>query len=244
MWDDARQLNLVGAGIAAISVLILIAGAISWSVRQPVFAIHRVVIDGRLTRTNAAHLEAVVREELRGTFFTMNLDKARASLQRVPWVRRIALRRQWPDRLDVVVTEHDPLARWNESALVDTDGEMFAADFDGELPQFEGPEGTAAQVTQRFREFGTVLQPLGMVLSDVRLSPRGGWQIRTTSGLALDLGRSGPLDRLTRFASYHARTIDRLEKSGTRIAHVDLRYPNGFAVRVPGFKERTPRKQG
>jgi cell division protein FtsQ len=174
----------------------------------------------------------------------MNLPKARVALQRVPWVRSIALRRHWPDQLEVSVTEHDALARWNESGLIDSTGEVFNANYDGDLPLFEGPEGTAAQVTERYADFSSVLRPIGLALAEIHLSPRGGWQLKTRSGLTLALGRNGALDRLTRFATFHGRTIARLERGGTGVDYVDLRYPNGFAVRLPGFKERTAKKLG
>jgi hypothetical protein len=40
----------------------------------------------------------------------------------------------------------------------------------------------------------------------------------------------------------YERTIGTLGRAGTRIEHVDLRYRNGFAARVPGFRERTQKK--
>jgi hypothetical protein len=40
----------------------------------------------------------------------------------------------------------------------------------------------------------------------------------------------------------YGRTVAVLGRGGTRIDHVDLRYRNGFAARVPGFKEKPPRK--
>ena len=61
------------------------------------------------------------------------------SLVKVPWVRAVALRRAWPMTLEITVSEHEPLARWNDSALVNVQGETFSADYDGELPQFSGP---------------------------------------------------------------------------------------------------------
>ena len=82
--------------------------------RQPAFALREVVVTKPLMRANAAHLEAVMREELTGTFFTMDLDRAQRALAQVPWVRNVALRRQWPHRLEVEVEEHAPLARWND----------------------------------------------------------------------------------------------------------------------------------
>jgi cell division protein FtsQ len=244
MWDNTRQLNQVALAIAVAAVAMLGYAATLWAVRQPVFALQEVVIRGPLARANPAHLEAVVREELKGTFFTLRLADARESLSKVPWVRAVGLRRTWPRTLEIIVTEHEPLARWNENSLVNVQGETFTADYDGELPQFSGPDGSAADVAAHFREFGQVLKPTGLSLAEIRLSERAAWQIRTEgpNPLMLELGRIDPGTRLARFVAYYPGTIVRLQRAGTRVERVDLRYRNGFAARVPGFKE-TPAKR-
>ncbi len=246
MWDDARQLDAIAKGLASIAAALLLWGALAWAVRQPPFAFREVVVRGPLEHVNAAHLEAVVRGELAGTFFTMNLESARASVARVPWVRSVALRRQWPQRLELTVEEQVPFARWNDAGLVNTFGEVFIADYDGELPQFAGPEGRAAEVALRYRESADALAPLGLDVQTIRLSARGGWHVTAkgpTGALAIELGREDPAARLARFVSVYERTIGALARAGTRIEHVDLRYRNGFAARVPGFRERAPKKK-
>jgi len=244
MWDNARQLNALALALTVLALAMLGWAGLSWLVRQPAFAFRQVVIDGGLVRVNPAHLEAVIREELKGTFFTLRLADARTALQRVPWVRTVALRRQWPNQLEVTVTEHRPLARWNDTALVNAQGEVFNADYNGELPQFNGPEGSAGEVTAHFHEFGVALQPAGLALDAIRRSTRGGWQLKTTGtpALTIELGRTDPSERLARFVAYHGRTVAALARAGTRIDYVDLRYRNGFAARVPDFKERPPKK--
>ena len=244
MWDSPRQLTAFALALALLALALLGWGAAAWSVRQPVFALRQVVIAGPLSQVNPANLEAVVREELRGNFFTMQLADARKSLQRVPWVRSVALRRQWPNRLEITVTEHTPLARWNDNALVDKEGDVFIADYDGDLPQFTGPEGTAGEMSARFAEFGGALERAGLVIGEIRLSPRGGWELTTATvpALTIALGRNEPEKRLGRFVDYYARTIGALARAGTRVEYADLRYRNGFAARVPGFKERPPKK--
>src|SRR5258707_13226004 len=149
MWDNPRQLNAVALIVAAAAIAILAVAGVNWAARQPAFALREVVVRGPLERVNPAHIEAVVREELRGTFFTLRLADARVSVSRVPWVRSVVLRRAWPLRLEITVSEHEPLARWNDGALVNAQGETFVADYDGDLPQFIGPEGSAAEVTAR-----------------------------------------------------------------------------------------------
>jgi cell division protein FtsQ len=243
MWDDPRQLNVVAIALSLAAVTAIAWGLIAWSIRQPLFALRHVVVDAPLTRANPAHIEAVVREEFKGTFFTMRLADAAASMQRVPWVRRVALRRKWPDRLEITVSEHEPLARWNDNALVNTRGEVFTADYDGELPQFRGPEDASMQVAAGFAEFGRALAPAGLTIEEARLSPRGGWQLRASGAapITIELGRSDASERLARFVAFYPKTIVALARTGTRSDYADLRYRNGFAVRVPAMKEKTSR---
>ena len=246
MWDNPRPLNLLALGFALAAAGLLVWGLVAWTVRQPAFALRQVVIEGPLERTNPAHLEAVVREELRGTFFTLKLPEARASLQRVPWVKTVALRRQWPDTLRVTVTEHQPLARWSDGALVDTDGEVFTADYAGELPQLAGPDGTAPLVAARYRDYGAALGERSLAIAGLRLSPRGAWQIRTggSAPVTIEIGRNEPAERLARFVASYVRTVGALTRTGARVDYVDLRYRNGFAVRVPGLSEKPARQAG
>ena len=245
MWDDARQLNAVATVLTVFAAVLLGWGLLSWLARQPAFAFREVVVQGPLVRTNAAYLEAIIRDELAGTFFTMNLDRGRAAIAKAPWVRRVALRRQWPQRLEVSIEEHVPLARWNDSLLVDTEGEVFAASDKDELPRFAGPEGAALEVTRRYREWGAALAPLNLTLNEMRLSARGGWELHVvgeTGPLGIEVGRDEPSARLARFVRAYGRTIGAVDRTGIRVEQVDLRYRNGFAAKVPTFRERAPRK--
>ena len=242
MWDDAKQMNAIAATLGVLVVAALLWAGTAWVVRQPAFAWKEVVVTNRLERASAAHLEAVIREELTGTFFTMDLNRARQALAQVPWVRNVALRRQWPPRLEVEVEEHVPFARWNDTSLVNPDGEVFGAEWKDDLPQFEGQEGRAAEMAAQYRAWSARLEPLALTIRKLRLSPRGGWQIQASGPqgmLTVELGRDEPDARLARFVAAQPRTLGTLARSGTRVDYVDLRYRNGFAARVPQFREKT-----
>lgn len=242
MWDDAKQMNAVASTLCVLVAAALLWAGIGWVVRQPVFALREVVFTGQLSRASAAHLEAVVREELIGTFFTMDLHRARSALTQVPWVRNVALRRQWPHRLEVDVEEHAPLARWNDGSLVNDRGEVFVAGWKGDLPAFEGPEGRSAEMMGQYDAWAARLAPLALTVSTLRLSPRGSWQIQATGPqghLTIELGRDDTDARLARFVAVQPRTLGTLARAGTRVDYVDLRYRNGFAARVPQFREKT-----
>jgi cell division protein FtsQ len=247
MWDDAKALSATAVTLASMALFALAASLCAWLVRQPVFEIREVVVAAALKRASAPHLEAVIRDEIHGTFFTVDLAGARAALGKVPWVRSVALRRQWPHRLEVSIEEHEPLARFGEGVLVNTFGETFAAAYSEPLPRFAGSPGYAKDMTARYREWSALLAPLTLEITDVAMSARGGWRVRTTGAggaLTLELGRDEPQARLRRFVEAHARTVGALARRGTRIEFVDLRYRNGFAARVPGFREAAAKAPG
>jgi cell division protein FtsQ len=141
----------------------------------------------------------------------------------------------WPDRLEVTLEEHVAFARWGDQALVNVYGELFDGRTDAQLPVLLGPLGTEREMAQRYVRFAKAVAPLGAGLERVSLSERLAWQLRLDSGLTIVLGRDadGAEARLRRFVQAHAATLGTIAR---RHEYVDLRYPNGFALRVPELK--------
>jgi cell division protein FtsQ len=177
-----------------------------------------------------AQIEAVVRRDLRGNFFTLDLAQARKSFEAIAWVRKADVRRQWPDRLDVTLEEHVPLARWGTLGLVNTQGEVFQAQYEGQLPVFNGPNGAAKEMAIQYAYFRRALEAIGREPVQVNVSARRAWSIRLDGGTTLELGRADIEGRLARYVQNHAQAASLL---GRRMEYVDLRYANGFAVRIP-----------
>jgi cell division protein FtsQ len=186
-------------------------------------------------------VETITRRDFRGTFFTLDIVRLRASFEKLPWVRRADVRRQWPDRVDVVIEEHKPLARWGNEALVNTHGEVFEAAYDATLPVFAGPAGTAGEIALQYDAFRREFAAIGREPVQVRLSPRRAWQVRLDNGMTLEVGREQVPARIARFLAAYPQTITPL---GRRIDYVDLRYANGFAVRVPELAQMKPPAAG
>jgi cell division protein FtsQ len=233
MWDKPGLLNTVADALFAIAVLLVVVAAAVYTARLPQFALREVRVAGDLRHVTREQVEDVVKREVKGGFFTVNLGAARAAFERLPWVRGANVRREWPARLDVVLEEHLPLARWGTEALVNTQGEVFHAAYDGELPVFVGPEGSAREIAIQYRYFKRSLATIGQAPVQVQVNARRAWQLRLRDGLTLELGREDIEARLARFVALHDRTIGRLDR---RIDYVDLRYANGFAVRVPELR--------
>lgn len=237
MWDNPRLLNAAAGALTALALVVFAVGALQLLLRSPLFPLRELELRGALAHTTGAEVEQAVRGRIEGNFFAVDLARPRAALEQLPWVRRAEVRRVWPDRLEVTLEEHVPLARWAEAGLVNQQGERFAGKVDASLPLFSGPAGSEAEVTRRYRRFVELLAPLGAPLDMLALSSRRAWQARLGGGLTLELGRDLPGDsverRLARFVAVHPQTLGRTNR---RHEYVDLRYPNGFALRVPEMK--------
>jgi cell division protein FtsQ len=233
MWDNPRLLNATAGFLVGLSLLAFVFAGVKLVLRSPLFPVRTVQIVTPLKQAPREAVERAVREGIGGNFFVARIDEVRRALEQVPWVRSVEVRRVWPDRLEVAIEEHVALARWGSSGLVNTYGERFAGRGGAELPLFIGPEGSEAEVADRYRRFTRILQPLDAALERVALTPRYAWQLRLANGLNLMLGRDGELaeQRLQRFVDVYDQTLGRVPG---RHEYVDLRYANGFALRVKG----------
>jgi cell division protein FtsQ len=231
VWDNPRQLNMLAGFLVGLVVLAFTLVALQLALRSPLWPVREVTIEGELKHTLRAEIEAALHQRVSGNFFSVDVDGVRSALERLPWVRRAAVRRVWPDRLEATLEEHVALARWGESALVNTHGERFAGGTKETLPRFSGPRGTENEVARRYVRFSHIVVPLGTRVEEVILTPRLAWQLRLDNGVRLALGRDADAAevRLERFVQATA-------KGTARYDYVDLRYPNGFALRVPDGK--------
>ena len=254
MWDNPRLLNLAANLLFALAALLFAATALQALLHSPLFPLKEVALRSELKNASREEI-ANAMDGITGNFFAVDLAAVRARLEQVSWVRRVETRRVWPDRIEVRLEEHVAFARWGQvvgdlqsRSLVNTFGEPFAAAMDpaaqARLPLFAGPAGAEAEVARRYRQFVELLAQLGHAPDSVVLTPRHAWQLRTAGGLHLELGRDGaePVEqRLARFVAAYPDSIGRLPQAeaqapGAVRRHVDLRYPNGFALRVAGWK--------
>jgi cell division protein FtsQ len=230
MWHSAPALNRVSDLLFAAAALLALYGAIRFAIVQPVFAIREVRVVGAAEHIKAEQVAALARRDIQGTFFTFDIVRLRHGFEKLPWVRRADVRRQWPDRIEVQIEAHQALARWGKSALVNVQGDVFEAAHEGMLPVFTGPEGTSAEIAVQYDIFRRELAAIGRAPVQVSLSPRRAWQVRLDNGMTLEVGREQVPARLARFLAAYPHTIAPL---GRNADAVDLRYANGFAVRVP-----------
>ena len=241
MWNKPHLLNAIADLLMLVAGAAVLAAAAVWLVRVPSLPVRQVVFAEALPHTTRAEVEELLPAALKGNFFSLNLETVRRALEQLPWVRKVEVRRVWPARLEVRIEEHRPVARWGEAhgELVNSYGEVFAANVASpeaeSLPMLSGPPGTASEVLRRYAELIETFQKIGEKPVQVTLSPRLAWQLKLERGMLVELGREqtkSPVGvRLQRFIEMYPETIG---KRAAQPKVVDLRYPNGYAIRVAG----------
>jgi cell division protein FtsQ len=226
------------------ALLALIAGGLAtltWALDRPVRVIS---MDGSFQRVSPGQIEKAVAPFSQSGFMSADLDGIQRAVETLPWVEHARIQRRWPNSLHVTVVEQTAAARWGESGLLNTRGELFvreATHVPAELPRLSGPEGTQSQVAQRYLSVQGRMLDAGMRVAALRLDARGAWEMDLDSGVTVRLGRREVDERIERFIHTASQVIaHRLNE----ISYVDMRYSNGFAIgwRNPAVPASVPSK--
>ncbi len=194
------------------------------------FPIKTVRIYG-INRSDHQEVQALLLPLVNNGFFKVNVDYIRDRLQQLPWVSNIAVRRDWPDQVEITLIEKNPVARWNSQGLLSESGEVFLPDpntYPAHLPILIGPEGKQLMVLQYFNEINHVLQPIHTKVAYLEMTPYLSWKLTLDNGIALQVGHKDILTRLDHFVKVYPKIVG---NRATDVEYIDLRYPNGMAVR-------------
>jgi cell division protein FtsQ len=239
MWNKPQLMTAVSDLLFVAAGAALLVAGVLWCARLPWFPLHEVVVTHELREVRRNEIEQSLLGRVRGNFFSVNLDALRQSLEQLPWVRHAEVRRQWPSRIEVNIEEHVPVAVWGQGSgqLVNSFGEVFAATLTaplpGPMPVLIGPAGLAPEMLGYYQQAEELLKPIGRVPRALSVSPRLAVQVRLDDGMLIELGRQqakAPVRlRLERFVDNYPSVLTAARQ---RPSIVDMRYPNGFALRV------------
>jgi cell division protein FtsQ len=225
-----RVWRLLGWTFALLLLAMPVVAVVNGWIGAERWPIRTLALQAPLKLVDEATLRATIAPMAQGGFFAVDPIAIRGAVAALPWVDRVDVRKRWPDRLEVRLTEHRPYAHWGDDRLLSEDGRLFErpAGEHAALPRFEADEGRVAEVLAFHREARPVLIRVGNDIRSLRLSARGGWSLTTLDGIEVELGRQDPLPRLSRFARL-LPTLGR-DPAGRVLQRADLRYTNGFAL--------------
>lgn len=203
------------------------------------FAIKQVEVEGT-QRTSREELLATIAEKTNGVLWQAPIDEIREVLKRNPWIRDAEVRRQFPDKLRVKISEREPfaLARRSDNTVVwiDRDGTVLGdqTKFNLEVvpPIISGlQDGASAKVMEVNRRHLSLYQDLLNVLDagEPRLSAQvdevifdgvDGLRLRVHSGRVEVLVGTQDFRKRTEEALRILQAIERKDVSALRLLKI------------------------
>jgi cell division protein FtsQ len=216
------------------------------------FQITAVALTGQkqLTREEILGIAGVTG---RSSLLFLNAESARARLKANPWIAEATIRKLYPDRLHIAVTERRAFALWQKDGRVQVvarDGvvvEPFVSPVVAHLPLMVGRGANT-----RAAEFLAVMSHYPQLQDEVRayvLVAERRWNLKFKNGLDVRLPEADPARALDALMA-----LDREKKLLSRdIAAIDLRLPDrvfvrlsdaAAAARAEALKAKTTRRKG
>jgi cell division protein FtsQ len=183
----------------------------------------------------------------------LDVADARAKLEAIPWISEATVRKLYPDRLQITITEREAFALWqidSKVSVIASDGTMLSAKVEPRLAGLPFVVGKGAAA--RARDFLAILDRHPVIRDQVRASilvAERRWNLRLKNGIDVRLPETNIEQALETLAQ-----LDRDKNLLTRdIVAVDLRLPDRATVRLSeaaaqareeAIKKLTTKKKG
>jgi cell division protein FtsQ len=162
----------------------------------------------------------------------LDVADARARLEAIPWIAEATVRKLYPDRLQITVTEREAFALWQMDGKVTAiaaDGTVLSSKVEPRLTTLPFVVGKGAAV--KARDFLAVLDKFPTIRDQVRASvyvAERRWNLRLKNGIDVRLPEIDPEGALATLAK-----LDAEKKLLTRdVTAVDLRLADRVSVRL------------
>lgn len=217
-------------------LLSLLGGLIfvTWLLVQegsPLFRpIQQYELVSEIQQVKPAEIDNIMQRYLGRSFWEVELETIQSELTRLDWVSSALVKRSWPAQLYVSVQEQKPVARWQQTGLVNQAGIVF---YPNDLTAFNnlvvlnGSLADSAKILVRLSKFQTVLKPIKFTIAALSQQLDGIWEINLLDGSKIILDKKDDDAKLDQFVRAYPKLSMALRKSPQVY---DLRYSNGFIV--------------
>jgi len=224
------------ASLIVVSICILLMAALmSGAIQSDRWKINSLELNAGFKRVSAEQIRVAIAASKERSFFKIDIEHIKQALKQIPWVKRVDVKKKWPNTLIVNLVEHEAFAIWNQNQLLNYSGDIFSVESTENLslPQIQGSDNQAKEILQKFSRFKELIATTGFDIKKAIVSPRGSWSIELNNGIQINLGSQQKDSRIIRLKD---TWISLLKKNNDLPQYIDLRYTNGYAVK---WKQQT-----
>ncbi len=241
---EIKLMNSLSMGMI-VSIIILALIYFAKDLNSDVAGLHRIEITGDSKYQNISNIRDALLPNLASNIIDVNLRVVKSTFENLPWVKSASVKRVYPNRIIVNLTEHTPIGIWGDldhRKMVNIDGEIFDIGSDelneyGDYPKLVGNDSESVLIVSMYKKLGNIFSPMNTQISKIELSPRGNWSVSLVNGAHLELGR-GNVEQIfekSKLALHvSAKVAVKYGKNVQDFKYVDLRYQDGYAIKMSG----------
>ena len=188
------------------------------------------VTSSELINVNKDDISEAVKYLYSKSFFDIDLNYLKNKLEKIEWVRKINIRRSYPNEIIIDIEEHTPILIWNNKMYINKYGEKFnASKIDKNIPILISDESRINEVFTYFELFNDKLssRKLDFKITKIVENEIRSLTISLSSGINIQLGSKDVNNKITLFFEIYKSLNTR---DLNKIRYIDMRYSNGFSV--------------
>ena len=216
--------------ISFISLLVLLIIILKTNNREIFHFPIKNVTSSELINVNKDDISKTVKYLYSKSFFDIDLNYLKNKLEKIEWVRKINVRRSYPNEIIIDIEEHTPILIWNNKMYINMYGEKFnVSKIDKNIPILISDESRINEVFTYFKLFNEKLssRKLDFKITKIMENEIRSLTISLSSGINIQLGSKDVNIKIPLFFEiYNSLNTRDLNK----IRYIDMRYSNGFSV--------------
>lgn len=216
--------------ISFISLLVLLIIILKTNNREIFHFPIKTVTSSELINVNKDDISNAVKYLYSKSFFDIDLNYLKNKLEKIEWVRKINVRRSYPNEIIIDIEEHTPILIWNNKMYINMYGEKFnVSKIDKNIPMLISDESRINEVFAYFKLFNEKLssRKLDFKITKIMENEIRSLTISLSSGINIQLGSKDVNMKIPLFFEIYKSLNTR---DLNKIRYIDMRYSNGFSV--------------
>ena len=220
--------------ILLLTIIIIIAFIIKNNLNneKTYFQITDITIDLKnIENSSVDDIREVAKKYVRSkSFFNIDINYLQSKIENIDWISSANIRRSYPNEIIIFVTEHIPIAIWNNKDYLNQFGEIFTANKkNNKFPILISKNNKNKIIFEYLSLFSNDLirhnineKVVKIIEDDIRSI-----SVILSSGITIKLGSKNVKEKIDIFFKVY-QTLNSSDLSKMR--YIDMRYSNGFSV--------------
>ncbi len=226
MFDNTKLINRMSFLIASLAVGIIVFSLVNYVFRSW-FIVDKILVNGNFSYLNANTFKVALQNKLYGNLFTIDLDNLQDDFKQIPWVHDVTITRQFPNTIEVNVSEYNAVAKLSDNELISSNGKVIFVNSSTEsLPFFDVAIKNSSEALTDYDILKPILKKRNLRLVELKINDTGIFKIILSNNLEVTICGTDFVKNIMILDEYW----DRLYKLNPHLSVVNMCYKNGMAI--------------